>query len=98
MRLDTSYPATVIIYFRDQFEKGIAKPKNVRGAEIIFAILDTPPTDWTNLINSMFFTRTPAKLAFSGDDRGKVLYFALRWENNIGEKGPWSVIYRAYIP
>jgi hypothetical protein len=98
MRLDTSTPATVIIYYRDQFDKGIARPKYVRGAEIVYAILDTPPTDWAQLTNSVFFTKTPAKLSFSGDCRGKVLYFALRWENNVGEKGPWSVIYNAYIP
>jgi hypothetical protein len=43
MRLDTSFPATVIIYYRDQFEKGIAKPKYVRGTEIAYAILTAPP-------------------------------------------------------
>jgi hypothetical protein len=98
MRLDTSFPATVIIYYRDQFEKGIAKPKYVRGAEIAYAVLTAPPADWSLLTNSAFFTKTPAKLVFTGDKRGKVVYFALRWENSVGEKGPWSVIYNAYIP
>jgi hypothetical protein len=98
MRLDTSFPATVIIYYRDQFEKGTAKPKYVRGAEIAYEILTTPPTDWTQLKNSVFCTKTPARLVFPGGNRGKILYFALRWENNVGEKGPWSVIYNAYIP
>jgi hypothetical protein len=95
---DTSKPGIVGINFRDKNEIGTAKPKHVRGAEIAYAILDTPPTDWSQLIHSAFDTRTPAKLVFSGNDRGKTLYFALRWENNVGEKGPWSEIYNVIIP
>jgi hypothetical protein len=30
--------------------------------------------------------------------RGKTVYFALRWENTRGEKGPWSEIMSAIIP
>jgi hypothetical protein len=95
---DTSKIGIVGINFRDKNEKGTAKPKGVRGAEIAWAILDTPPTDWSQLIHSAFDTRTPAELTFSGNDRGKILYYALRWENNIGQKGPWSEIYSAIIP
>jgi hypothetical protein len=32
------------------------------------------------------------------EDRGKKLYFALRWENTRGEKGPWSEIHSTIIP
>lgn len=95
---DTSRPGILGINFRSKNEKGIAKPKNVRGAEIVHAILDTPPTDWSQLIHSTFDTRTPSQLVFSGEQRGKTVYFALRWENNVGEKGPWSEIYSAIIP
>jgi hypothetical protein len=95
---DTSKIGIVGINFRDKNEKGTAKPKGVRGAEIAWAILDTPPTDWSELIHSAFDTRTPAELTFSGNDRGKTLYYALRWENNVGQKGPWSEIYSAIIP
>jgi hypothetical protein len=95
---DTSTPATVIINYRDQNETGTAKPKYVSGVEIIYAILDTPPVSWSQLIHSTFNTRTPARLVFKGDERGKILYFALRWENNLGEKGPWSNIYSTFIP
>jgi hypothetical protein len=95
---DTSKIGIIGINFRDKNEKGTAKPKGVRGAEIAYAILDTPPTDWSELIHSAFDTRTPAELTFSGNDRGKTLYYALRWENNVGQKGPWSEIYSAIIP
>jgi hypothetical protein len=95
---DTSKPGVVGIHFRSKNEKGTAKPKHVRGAEIVSAVLDAPPTDWSQLIHSSFDTKTPAKLVFTGEQRGKTVYFALRWENNVGEKGPWSDIYSAIIP
>jgi hypothetical protein len=30
--------------------------------------------------------------------RGKRIYFRARWENNRGEKGPWSEIGESIIP
>jgi hypothetical protein len=37
-------------------------------------------------------------LAFEGHDRGKTLYYALRWENTRGEKGPFSPIAAVIVP
>jgi hypothetical protein len=93
-------PAVVEIHFLDEHRDGKskAKPKGVHGAEIRWAILDAAPEDWEQLIHSVFDTHTPIRLSFSGYERGKTLYFALRWENNIGEKGPWSPIQSAIIP
>jgi hypothetical protein len=48
--------------------------------------------------HSVFDTRTPMKLVFSGEQRGKSLYFAMRWENNMGEKGLWNDIISTIIP
>jgi hypothetical protein len=75
-----------------------AKPDGVHGAEMVYAILDTPPVDWSQLTHSVFFTRTPAELTFAGDERGRKLYFAMRWENTRGEKGPWNDIDNIIIP
>ncbi|MDR2362267.1 MAG: hypothetical protein LBD91_06005 [Prevotellaceae bacterium] len=33
-----------------------------------------------------------------GQHCGKTVYFALRWENTRGEKGPWSDIMSATVP
>jgi hypothetical protein len=96
--VDSSIPATISISYRDRNGRGTAKPGGVHGVEIGWEILDSPPTDWAQLTHSAFDTRTPAKLVFSGEQRGKTLYFALRWENTRGEKGPWSEIYNAIIP
>jgi hypothetical protein len=70
----------------------------MRGVEVRLAILDAPPVDWDELLDSRFDTRSPLKLTFTGADRGKTLYFALRWENTTGVKGDWSEIYSARIP
>jgi hypothetical protein len=96
--VDTSIPATILVSFRDKNEIGRAKPKGVHGVELRWIILDSPPRDWSQLTNSMFDTKAPMRLVFSGEQRGKIVYFALRWENNVGEKGPWSEIYTAVIP
>jgi hypothetical protein len=50
------------------------------------------------LTHSAFDTRSPLKLQFENDLRGKTLYFAMRWENTRGEKGPWSPIMSVIIP
>ncbi|MDR1553335.1 MAG: hypothetical protein LBS69_07730 [Prevotellaceae bacterium] len=91
-------PAVVEIHFRDSESEHKSKPEGVHGAEIAWAILDTPPVDWKQLIRSSFDTHTPLRLTFEGTERGKTLYFALRWENTRGDKGPWSEIVSAIIP
>jgi hypothetical protein len=96
---DTSTIGRVGIHF---FEKGSrhkkGKPAGQHGAEIRWAILDTPPARWDELIHSDIDTNSPFTLIFEHDQRGKTVYFALRWENTRGEKGPWSEIQNAIIP
>ncbi|OAV65501.1 hypothetical protein Barb6XT_02387 [Bacteroidales bacterium Barb6XT] len=91
-------PAKIELHFRDNGETGHAKPHGVRGAEIRWAILETPPTDWDELQHSEFDTQSPFTLTFKGGERAKTVYFALRWENTTGEKGPWAEIQSAVIP
>jgi hypothetical protein len=87
------------IHFYDQGSvKSKAKPAGQHGAEIRWAILDTPPVDVKELIHSSFDTRTPFTLEFEGHECGKTVYFCLCWENTRGEKGPWSKIVSAVIP
>jgi hypothetical protein len=50
------------------------------------------------LIHSEFDTASPFTLNFQGHERGKTVYFCLRWENTVGEKGPWGEIYSAIVP
>jgi hypothetical protein len=91
-------PAVVEIHFRNAGAGRRAKPAGVHGAEIAWAVLDNMPSSWNELTNSSFDTRTPFRLTFDGKQRGKRLYFAIRWENTRGEKGPWSDITGTVIP
>jgi hypothetical protein len=100
-RVTTTHPDPCIVAFivSDSVSKRKTKPAGVRGFELVWIILDTAPTTCEQLIHSSFSTRvrTPFRITFSGDERGKTLYFAVRWENTRGEKGPWSNIMNTII-
>jgi hypothetical protein len=74
------------------------KPFGQSGAEMVYAILDHKPEDWDELTHSVYSTSSPFRLSFKGTERGQILYFALRWQNTRGEKGPWTEIMSVIIP
>jgi len=96
--VETPYAATVRINFRDKNGIHKSKPPGIHGCDVCWAILESPPEDWSQLTHSSFHTTTPVDLTFTGYERGQTLYFALRWENNRGQKGHWSEIQSAVIP
>jgi hypothetical protein len=97
--VDTSVVGRLTFHFFEKGGKrGQAKPPGQHGGELAWAIRDTPPADWIDLTHSSFDTHSPLTLVFGMPDRGKTLYYALRWENTRGEKGPWSEIASAIIP
>jgi hypothetical protein len=96
--VETPSPGVVEFHIVDSKSGKKAKPAGVHGCEIRWIVADTVPEDWDQLINSSFSTRTPVRISFKGPDRGKTLYFALRWENTRGVKGPWTEIMNAIIP
>jgi hypothetical protein len=91
-------PAVLDIGFRAKNTKARGKPKDAHGVEFRMLISDTPPKDWSELTRSEFATRSPLRVTFTGDERGKRIYIAARWENNRGGKGPWSEILDTIIP
>jgi hypothetical protein len=99
---DTSVIRQILIRFWDRLTKKRRKPHGVHGAEIRWAIGDTvpdhPPKSAAELINSDFDTASPFTLTFDETDRGKRLYFGLRWETATNLKGPFGEIYSAIIP
>jgi hypothetical protein len=74
------------------------KPAGVHGAEILYEIRDEPPAVAEDLRHSSFATKTRMLYTFTEADRGKRVYFAARWENTSGKKGPWSDVVTAIIP
>jgi hypothetical protein len=97
--IDSSMLCRLRVHF---FERGgshkRAKPPGQHGAEIAWVISDVPIEKTSDLLHSSFDTRTPFSLEFEGDQRGKTVYLALRWENTRGQKGHWSPIKNAIIP
>jgi len=96
--IDSSEPSQLTIHFKNAGSESKAKPFGVHGAEIVWDFGAEPPVDPSDLTHSTFDTNSPMTLAFNGADRGRTVYFAVRWENTRGEKGPWSMTYSAIIP
>ncbi|MDR1372569.1 MAG: hypothetical protein LBJ17_05515 [Dysgonamonadaceae bacterium] len=78
-------------------ESSRSKPEGQHGIEVISTISDAVPV-LKDLTRSDFDTRTPLKLTFADEDRGKKLWFAARWENTRGQKGPFGEIQSVIIP
>jgi hypothetical protein len=93
----------VLVAFKNEGSTRWGKPAGVHGAEIRWAVRDQhdvkdPPIEPTDLANSSFATKSPHTMEFSGAERGQTLDLCLRWENNVGDKGPWGEISSAIIP
>ncbi|MDR1340601.1 MAG: hypothetical protein LBK58_11200 [Prevotellaceae bacterium] len=91
-------PGVIEIHAVDSESGRKAKPAGVHGFEVKMVILDVPATEWEQLTDSQFFTKTPGRISFTGKQRGKMLSLAGRWENTRGVKGPWSEIITVIIP
>jgi hypothetical protein len=96
--IDSSIIRMLIIHFRDSLSENRAKPFGVHGVEIKWGFSETPILNPEDLPHSTFDTRSPYRFEFSGEDRGKTVWFCLRWENTRGVKGPWSEIVSAIVP
>jgi hypothetical protein len=59
---------------------------------------DAPPADHNALTRSVLATRTPHTFEFTEEERGKTVYMAACWQNEKGQKGPWSEIVSAIVP
>jgi hypothetical protein len=57
-----------------------------------------PPITGEELPHSRFTRRKKERFDFSAEERGKTIYFCLRYENAKGEPGPWGPIFSAIIP
>ena len=74
-----------------------AKPKGVRGIIYHWAILNEPPKSPEDLNRTASKTSGPLTLHFEENQRGNAFYISARWENTIGEPGPWSDIVKSFI-
>jgi hypothetical protein len=93
--VDTSMYCRIIIYFSD---KKRAKAMGQYGAELFYAVLPEPTNKVDDLTHEMFRTRSPFILDFPESERGRTLYFVMRWRNTRSVGGPWTLISKAIIP
>jgi hypothetical protein len=97
-KVDSSVIRRLGIYFFDDANERRQKPDGVHGAQIRWDFSDIPVVSPEKLIRSEFDTSSPHTIEFNGEDRGRTVYIALRWENTRGEPGPWSEIISAIVP
>ncbi len=67
-----------------------AKPARVRGCQIWHKVGGDAPADPKELQYLATDTASPYIATYDGVDAGKPVYYWLRWENTVGECGPWS--------
>jgi hypothetical protein len=97
--VDRTHIGHLKIYFfvkGNKYRKG--KPEGQHCGELVFIISETAPAKWSDMVHSLVDTNSPFDLVFENDQRGKTIWFAVRWENTRGEKGPWTEIFKAIIP
>jgi hypothetical protein len=82
-----------ILYWDGMSGKRGSKPHGVEGVRIFYRVSDVPITDQEQLTKSVWATKCPHIIRFTEADRGKRVYFALKWEirKEDGES-PWSEI------
>ena len=61
------------------------------------ARITQPPTTGANLPQSVFTRKQKHSFDFA-DQRGKHVFFCIRYENSKGQPGPWGIIIDAYVP
>lgn len=91
-------PRVLHVRFKGEHTKRWGKPKKIHGMELAWLIADERPKKVGDLVHSAFATKSPLELIFEEDQRGKRLYYAVRWETEAMKKGDFSEIYSAIIP
>ena len=98
VEIETPHPRTLRIKFRHENAARWGKPAFVHGLECLWVVTDGRPEKIGELLHSAFATRSPLEMTFEENERGKRVYFAVRWESGTVKKGPWGDILNAIIP
>ncbi|MDR0982288.1 MAG: hypothetical protein LBM07_03470 [Culturomica sp.] len=96
--IDRNMIRCLTISFRNSGSDHRAKPAGVQGAVVKWIVSDTPPTGIDVFTHSALDTKSPITLEFEEEQRGKVVYFALAWQNTKGEMGHFGEIQSSIVP
>jgi hypothetical protein len=86
------------VHFKDKGSANKARPYGYSGAVVYYGVSDAAPVEAEDLPHSLLATKTPYTLTFTEAERGKRVYIALVWQNEKGQKGPFSQVEEAFIP
>ena len=87
----------IVHYKDDQTPESKAKPFGVHHVEIRYQVGGDAPANAEACLKAATDTETPVTIQFDMEDKGKTVYYFLRWVNNTSEPGPWSLIVTAVI-
>jgi hypothetical protein len=98
--LEVAFPqiARHTLQVRDSETKSAGKPAHVIGFEIWRRVGGSNEPTYEEMQLVELATHSPHTLAYPSTERGQMIWYALRWVNSRGEKGPWSEIVSAVIP
>ena len=97
IEVDFSQFARHILHVRDSKSKSAGRPAHVAGFEIWRRIGgDTEPVI-TEMQLVEQAVHSPHALEYAFEERGKRVWYIMRWVNTRGEKGPWSEIVSVII-
>jgi hypothetical protein len=89
----------VVVYVTDSATpERRRKPFGVDAVELAYGIFDSPPAGVEALTRYVTASRSPMRLTFREEGRGKTVYLAGRWKTRRQLAGPWSVIIAVIIP
>lgn len=88
----------VIIEFHFEGSSSRGIPYGYHCAVINWGFFETAPASPDELLHSVDATRSPFTVPFKEEDRGKRVWFVLRWQNERGEQGPASEMVSAIVP
>jgi hypothetical protein len=98
MEIDFAQIMQHSVHVRDSESKSAARPQHVIGFELWRKVGgDTEPA-FEDMQLVELATRSPHTLDYTSADRGKTVWYASRWVNTRGGKGPWSEIVSAIVP
>jgi hypothetical protein len=86
------------IDFRDQGSGSRRRPYGYNGAVFSYTTTDAAVADYELLGKSALLTHSPWTLTLPPGSERKTLSGAMAWQNEKGEKGPWSEIQSIIIP
>jgi hypothetical protein len=99
MNVDSSVLCRLTIHFYPLgSRRRRGKPHGQQCVELVYIISEERPLQWGDMPHSVTDTNSPIHLVFDYSMRGKRIWFALRWQNTRGKKGPWTDIHMAIIP